>query len=209
MAAAAESASIELASIKIELASIKHDFPRWRPWLSDSGRWYATRIGDVTPPEEPSDWWAMTVFSTTADGLRAALRSQEEGVEMTRPITYSEAAGMAWQDALMRWQELAVRDSITTADQAESAVLAVAEHLELLALREVLARYFRHPAPVQRALAVGATWQQVADATGCAAGEALAAYLRWTDRRLQMVTTGRADSAAPQPGDVPSLRETP
>ena len=184
-------------SVSIELASIKHDFPRWRPWLSDSGQWYATRIGDVVPPDEPSDHWAMTVFGRTADRLRAALRSQEKGVGMTGPTTYSEAAGMAWQDALMRWQELAIRDSITTAGRPESAALAVAEHLELLALAEVLARHFRHPAPVRRALAAGATWQQVADATGCTAGEALAAYLGWTDGRRQMVTTGRAACAEP------------
>jgi len=77
----------------VELASIKRDFPGWRPWRSDSGRWYAARTGDVTPPEEPSDWWAMTVFSMTADGLRAALHSQEdgmepeEGMEPARPTT--------------------------------------------------------------------------------------------------------------------------
>jgi hypothetical protein len=65
-------------SVIIELASIKHDFPRWRPWLSDSGRWYATRTGDVTPPEEPSDWWAMTVFGETAVRLRDALHQQEQ-----------------------------------------------------------------------------------------------------------------------------------
>ena len=184
-------------SVSIELASIRHDFPNWRPWLSDSGRWYATRIANMVPLEEPSHHWARTVFGVTADRLRAALRSQEEGVVVTRPITYSEAAGMAWQDALMRWQELAARDSITTAGRPESAALAVVERLELLALGEVLARCFRHPAPVQRALAAGATWQQVADATGCTTGEALAAYLGWTDGRRQMVTTRRAACAEP------------
>ena len=105
-------------SVSIELASIRHDFPGWRPWLSDSGRWYATRIANVVPLEEPSHHWARTVFGMTADRLRAALRSQEEGVGVTRPTTYSEAAGMSWQEALMRWQELAARDSITTAGPA-------------------------------------------------------------------------------------------
>ncbi len=181
-------------SVSIDLASIKHDFPRWQPWRSDSGRWYATRTGDVTPPEDPSDWWAMTVFSSTADGLRCALRLQEEGVEIARPTTYSEAAGTAWQDALMRWQELAVRDSTAAAARAGSAALSVAEHLELLALREVLARHFQHPAPVQRALAVGATWSQVFDAVG-------AAYPGWMDSRRQAITNGRATYAAQQAGD--------
>ena len=62
----------------IELASIKRDYPRWRPWLSDGGSWYATRTGAVTPPEEPSDWWAMTVYGMNAGQLRDALHQQEQ-----------------------------------------------------------------------------------------------------------------------------------
>ncbi len=101
---------------------------------------------------------------------------------MTRPVTYGEAAGIPWADALMRWQELAARDerARAAAGQADCPPLTVAEHRELLALREVLARRFQDPPAVQRALAAGVTWQQVADAAGCTAGQALARYLGWT-----------------------------
>jgi hypothetical protein len=90
---------------------------------------------------------------------------------------------MSFPDALLRWQELAARDAMTAAGNAELAPLTVAEHLEALALREVLARYFRHPSAVQRALVAGATWEQVGAAAGCTAGEAQAGYVRRTGGR--------------------------
>ena len=117
-------------------------------------------------------------------------------------VTYSDAAAVPLPDALMRWQQLDRRDRVAGADGEDAPPLIVAKYLELLALGEVLARHFRPPSIVCRALTAGATWQQVADATGCTTGEALAAYLRWTDRRRQTVTTGPAACAAPKPGDV-------
>ncbi len=59
----------------IELASIEGDYPGWKPWRSDGGRWWATRIG-ARLPESPPEWWAMTVYGETADGLRDALEVQ-------------------------------------------------------------------------------------------------------------------------------------
>ncbi len=98
---------------------------------------------------------------------------------MAGPVTYGEAVGLPYPDVLMRWQQLAVR---ATSDR-EDDVLTAAECLELLSLGEVMARRLRHPSVVQCALQAGATWDQVADATGCTAGEALAAYLDWADGR--------------------------
>ena len=99
------------------------------------------------------------------------------------PGTYGDAASISFPDALMRWQELDRRDRVAGADGEDAPPLTVPEHLELLALGEVLVRHFRHPSIVQRALTAGATWQQVADATGCTPGEGLAAYLGWKDGR--------------------------
>ena len=65
-------------TVIIELAGIQRDYPRWRPWRSDGGCWWAVRRGDVTPPDRPSDWWAMTVFGETAGQLRDALEQQEQ-----------------------------------------------------------------------------------------------------------------------------------
>ena len=44
-----------------------------------------------------------------------------------------------------------------------------------------MARHYRHPAQVHHAVMTGATWQQIADATGGDAGQALEGYLRWAE----------------------------
>jgi hypothetical protein len=67
------------------------------------------------------------------------------------------------------------------------APLSVAEHLAVVAAGEVLARSYRHPWFVDRALRAGATWQQLADAAGCTAEQARGEYRSWADgeRRVQ------------------------
>ena len=57
--------------------------------------------------------------------------------------------------------------------------LTVTEHLELLAAGELLARYYRHPAHAHRALQAGATWAQVAAATGRDEAQARRDYREW------------------------------
>ena len=47
--------------------------------------------------------------------------------------------------------------------------LTVAEHLEMLALGERIARYYRHPSQVDKAVRAGASWEQIAAATGATA----------------------------------------
>ena len=98
------------------------------------------------------------------------------------PVTYSDAAAMAFPDVLMRWQELDWRDRTAGADGEDARPLTVAERLELVACGEVLARHFRHPAIIRRAVTAGATWQQVAAAMGRTTGEALAACNGWSGR---------------------------
>jgi hypothetical protein len=58
-----------------ELSRIAGEFPGWRPWVSDAGRCWATRRG--RQPVSPPDWWAMTVDADDADGLLAAIATQE------------------------------------------------------------------------------------------------------------------------------------
>lgn len=65
--------------------------------------------------------------------------------------------------------------------EGEYAPLTTAEHLELLAAGEVLARYYRHPARVHDAADAGATWQQIADATGVSERQARDCYREWAD----------------------------
>jgi hypothetical protein len=111
------------------------------------------------------------------------------------PVTYNEACEVPWPDVLMRWQELEQRDAMARAiatlqarddwhddrsiDPADYPPLTVAEHLELLALGEVAARRFRHPAAVHEAVLAGAPWSQIADATGGDPDEARQAYRAW------------------------------
>jgi hypothetical protein len=94
-----------------------------------------------------------------------------------------------------RFEELVVRDVSARAfmalaargdydpqihgDVGGSEPLTVTEHLELLAAGEVLARYYRHPAHAHRALQAGATWAQVAAATGRDEAQARREYREW------------------------------
>jgi hypothetical protein len=59
--------------------------------------------------------------------------------------------------------------------------LTVTEHLELLAAGELLARYYRHPAHAHRALLAGATWDEVAAATGRDEARARRDYREWAE----------------------------
>jgi hypothetical protein len=63
------------AEAAAELSRITGEFPGWRPWVSDAGRWWATRRGRQVA--DPPAWWAMTVDADDADGLRSAIAEQE------------------------------------------------------------------------------------------------------------------------------------
>jgi hypothetical protein len=83
--------------------------------------------------------------------------------------------------ALMALVERGEYDPRTHGDAGGSEPLTVTEHLELLAAGELLARYYRHPAHVHRALQAGAIWAQVAAATGRGEGEARRDYREWAE----------------------------
>ena len=103
--------------------------------------------------------------------------------EKARPVTYWQATGngRTWLDARDRYDELTQRDlharSVTTlkdggmydpqkhgADDVKP--LTLREHLEVLANGEAVSRVYRHPYQVHQALEAGATWEQIAEATG-------------------------------------------
>jgi hypothetical protein len=122
-------------------------------------------------------------------------------MERTSPpaTTYQETSSRyaAAGDARERFEELVVRDVRARAFMALVArgdynprihddiggcePLTVAEHLELLAAGELLARYYRHPAHAHRALQAGATWEQVAAATGRDEAQARQDYREWAE----------------------------
>lgn len=63
------------AEVAAELSHIAGEFPGWRPWVSDAGRWRATRTGRLA---DLPDWWAMTVDADDAERLRSAIAEQEQ-----------------------------------------------------------------------------------------------------------------------------------
>jgi hypothetical protein len=125
--------------------------------------------------------------------------SRDRGEASPPATTYQETSGRyrATGDARERFEELAVRDVSARAftalvargdydprihgDVGGSEPLTVTEHLELLAAGELLARYYGHPAHVHRALQAGATWEQVAAATGRDEGQARRDYRGWAE----------------------------
>jgi hypothetical protein len=67
------------AEVADEPSRIEQDYPAWHVWLSQAGRWWATRLGHARPPagQNPRDpQFAMTLDADTAAKLREALEFQ-------------------------------------------------------------------------------------------------------------------------------------
>ena len=154
---------------------------------------------------------------------------------MTGPVTYHEASSGSLPEQIARYHELSERDllagSIATlkargtyqptehVNDERFPPLTVAEHLEMLALGENLARYYRHPAQVDKAVKAGASWDQIAAATGTTAEAARTAYREWAEgQHQQYAGTGRfglddagytaALEAAGEPGPAATTEAT-
>ncbi len=120
------------------------------------------------------------------------------------PVTYREAIGGNRAGQIERYNELSHRQNMVrtraelqasgewTQDRerilgpARYPPLAVADHLEMLALGEAIAFYYRHPSQVHRAIQAGATWEQIGAATGTTAETARAAYVEWAASQHQL-----------------------
>jgi hypothetical protein len=116
---------------------------------------------------------------------------------MSGPVTYPEASGGNIVDQMVRYRQLAEHDALAGAiaigkargtyepneyvNEQKYPPLTVAEHLEMLALGERIARYYRHPSQVDKAVRAGASWDQIAAAAGTTAEEARAAYREWAE----------------------------
>jgi hypothetical protein len=116
---------------------------------------------------------------------------------MTGPTTYDEASGGNIADQMDRYRELTDQDLMARSiailkargtyepnervNEEKFPPLSVAEYLEMLALGERIARHYRHPSQVDRAVRAGATWAQIAAATGTTEDAARAAYLQWAE----------------------------
>jgi hypothetical protein len=136
----------------------------------------------------------------TADPQRGSAPQQ---TATPRPTTYHEASS-AYRytgDAQERHHQLTQRDALARAkatlkargeyDPAkhgteEHEPLSVDEHLEVLATGAVVARMYRHPATVDRALKAGATWDQVAAALDCDEAQARQDYRNWAEGQFRL-----------------------
>jgi hypothetical protein len=130
------------------------------------------------------------------------------------PVTYHEASGgnIVAQEA--RYRELTQRDVMSAAivtlkargewteDRArvlnpdDYPPLSVNEYLEVLALGAVIARYYRHPSQVHKAVRAGATWDQIAAAAGITAEAAASAYHEWAEGQHKYAGMSDAEYAA-------------
>ena len=142
------------------------------------------------------------------------------------PLTYHQAMDLSLRDQMARYEELTDRNlmarSIATLqargeydednhpDPGKYQPLTVAEHLEMLALGEAIAFYYRHPAGVDDAARAGARWEQVAAARNTTAGAAQAAYREWAEGQHRYAGMGDDEYAAaieragaPQPVPAP------
>lgn len=128
-----------------------------------------------------------------------------------RPVTYDDAGriyGPSRSTARERYDELSMRGHLARAvaklrasgeydpekhGRADTEPLTAAEHLELLATAEYLARSYKPASEVDHALRAGATWGQVADALGTDEAMARVEYRAWADGQHDMLswTEGR------------------
>ena len=123
------------------------------------------------------------------------------------PATTYEQAQTTYRctiDARERFEELANRDLSARAiatfqvrgtydseqhgDADKYPSLTAEEHLEVLAAGEMLARHYRHPALVHYAVLAGASWSQVAAATGSDEAAARQVYREWADGQHRLYT---------------------
>jgi hypothetical protein len=116
-----------------------------------------------------------------------------------RAVTYyqAETGYRCTIDARERFEELTNRDLMVRAhatlkasgaydpqlhgDADQYQPLTAAEYLEILAAGEMLARYYRHPARIDEAVKAGASWAQIAEATGSDEAQVRQGYREWAD----------------------------
>ena len=124
--------------------------------------------------------------------------NETEQLAGARPVTHWDVTsnGRTWLDARDRYDELTQRDLSARArailvargeydpekhGSSDPAPLTLDEHLEVLANGEAVARVYRHPVQLDHAVKAGATWQQIADATGTSEDKAREDYREWAE----------------------------
>jgi hypothetical protein len=134
--------------------------------------------------------------------ITAAFREHRAEETARHPATYYEASTGNIVDQIEWYRDLAQHDALAGViaigkargtyepnehvNEEKFPPLTMAEHLEMLALGERIARYYRHPSQVDKAVKAGASWAQIAAATGTTENAARAAYREWAESLHQL-----------------------
>jgi hypothetical protein len=113
----------------------------------------------------------MITYRQAQDGYRGTIDARERFDE----LTYRDLSVRAYATLKAR----GTYDPVKHGDAGKHQPLTAAEHLEILAAGEVLARSYRHPAHVDEALKAGASWSQVAEAVGSDEARVRQQYREW------------------------------
>jgi hypothetical protein len=129
---------------------------------------------DPTPPfgEGTISYWIVQ------GGYRGIIHARERFDELTSRATTVRA--------IATLKARGTYDPSKHADSDSYQPLTVDEHLEILAIGEVLARHYRHPAYVDEAVKAGASWAQIAEAVGCDEAHARQHYREWADMQHRL-----------------------
>ena len=135
-------------------------------------------------PSPPSGEGTIT-FWLAQGGNRGIIEARERYDELTR----RDLSVRAYATLKAR----GTYDPARHGDAGKYQPLTAAEHLEVLAVGEVLARYYRHPASVDHAVKAGASWPQIAEAVGSDEVQVRQQYREWTDgqHRLHLRYEGK------------------
>ena len=122
---------------------------------------------------EPANPPRATTYQQAETGYRCTIDARERFEELTNRDL------MARAHAALRAR--GAYDPDKHGDTSKYPPLTTEEHLELLAAGEMLARYYRHPALIHHAVQAGASWPQIAAATGSDEAKARQGYREWAD----------------------------
>jgi hypothetical protein len=135
----------------------------------------AKRVSEMTDDEirELANAPRATAYWQAQDDYRSTIDARERFEELNlRDLTVRAIASLKARGAY---------DPHKHADASQYQPLTTTEHLEILAIGEMLSRHYRHPAHVQNAIKAGASWAQIAEATGSDEAQLRRAYREWAD----------------------------
>ena len=145
------------------------------------------RVSEMTDQEvrELAVGPRATTYWQAQDGYRTTIDARERFEELTT----HELLARSYPTL----QACDTYDPHKHGDASKHQPLTAAEHLEILAAAAVLAPYYRRLARVAEAVKAGASWFQIAAATGSDKALTLRAYREWADgqHRLHADYEGR------------------